>query len=458
MSEHQRATREQRSPQRTPEQSALEFSKSSQGQPLEPELRAALEPRFNHDFSQVRVYADSDADSLARQHEARAMTLGQDIYFQRGAYQPQSELGVSLIAHELAHTVQQSTVEPKNRQQRGTSAFPTQTTQPGDATETEARAAGKAALQGQPVNLSASSGTAVVARETPEEAESGKSIFERLGSYADLAESISHGRAEMEFGKTVTDVGRLEKLMEGEETMGKFGDVFNVYKGGEGLYNGFSSMYHDGLNVNNGLDATKGALDTVTGYAGLMGNGPLKGGAGMVSASIDVGRGLHKAISSRDVGEATEGAYQAVEGIGSGVSSFGDATKNPFLMAGGRAFNAGMAIGKPLVAATDRHAVNANLFQDEYGEATTGSHAAGNTGRAVQDYLHSTWMPDVVGDVAGGVTAIGAGIGNAAYSGVHAVGSGIYGGAVKAKDYIADNVTLDPDEIDWGRTFSPWDW
>lgn len=249
-----------------------------------------------------------------------------------------------------------------------------------------------------------------------------------LSQGADLGESVPYALAGREFMKDITDVRQLERLLDGSKTSSSYGDVFNVYKGGSELYGGVSSMFANGVTTDNVLDTSKGALDTTAGYAGLLGNSPLKGYAGMASGGIDIYRGLDKAISSSDVGDASAGANQLVEGIGSTISSYGDKTGNPFLMGGGRALNAGMAIGKPLVAATDRHAVNADLYHDEYGDATTGSHRAGMVGRDVQDYLHSTWVPNVVGDVTGGVAAIGTGIGASAVSGVHAVGEALFGG------------------------------
>ncbi len=77
------------------------------GQPLETGVRDLLEPRFNHDFGQVRVYADTHAHDLAQSLEARAFTHGQDMFFSAGAYRPETPSGLGLIAHELTHTIQQ---------------------------------------------------------------------------------------------------------------------------------------------------------------------------------------------------------------------------------------------------------------------------------------------------------------------------------------------------------------
>ncbi len=80
----------------------------SPGRPLEPTLRATMESRFGHDFSRVRVHADGLADASAEVVRARAYTLGSHIAFARGAYDPATDAGTRLVAHELAHVVQQS--------------------------------------------------------------------------------------------------------------------------------------------------------------------------------------------------------------------------------------------------------------------------------------------------------------------------------------------------------------
>jgi hypothetical protein len=69
--------------------------------------RAFFEPRFGHDFGAVRVHADPDAAALARALNARAFTLGPKIVFGPGEFAPGSAAGRSLMAHELAHVVQQ---------------------------------------------------------------------------------------------------------------------------------------------------------------------------------------------------------------------------------------------------------------------------------------------------------------------------------------------------------------
>jgi len=83
------------------------------------------------DVSDVRVHTDDTADRLNRSVSARAFATGSDVYFAKGEYSPGSADGDKLIAHELAHVVQQ----------RGASTSgPLTVSQPGDAIEREADA------------------------------------------------------------------------------------------------------------------------------------------------------------------------------------------------------------------------------------------------------------------------------------------------------------------------------
>jgi len=79
----------------------------SSGTPLDAATRNFMESRFNHDFSRVRVHADATAAESARQVNARAYTIGSRIVFGGGQYAPATITGRRLLAHELAHTVQQ---------------------------------------------------------------------------------------------------------------------------------------------------------------------------------------------------------------------------------------------------------------------------------------------------------------------------------------------------------------
>jgi hypothetical protein len=80
----------------------------SPGQPLDAQTRALMEPRFGHDFSRVRVHTDAHAAESARAVGAIAYTVGHHIVFDAGEHAPVTVSGRRLLAHELAHVVQQA--------------------------------------------------------------------------------------------------------------------------------------------------------------------------------------------------------------------------------------------------------------------------------------------------------------------------------------------------------------
>lgn len=90
----------------------------SPGQSLDPEVRAFMEPRFRQDFSQVRVHSDAIAEQSARDVNASAFTVGRHIVFGAGSLAPGTGEGRRLIAHELAHVVQQTSASAELALQR----------------------------------------------------------------------------------------------------------------------------------------------------------------------------------------------------------------------------------------------------------------------------------------------------------------------------------------------------
>ncbi len=77
------------------------------GAPLPDDVRGPLEEGFGADLGAVRVHRGPAAAGLARDLAARAVTVGDDVAFAAGAYRPESATGLALLAHEVAHTLQQ---------------------------------------------------------------------------------------------------------------------------------------------------------------------------------------------------------------------------------------------------------------------------------------------------------------------------------------------------------------
>ena len=80
------------------------------GEPLDSRTQSFMQSRFGYDFSPVRVHTGGVATESARAVNARAYTVGQDVVFGSGQFAPQTRDGRKLLAHELAHVVQQSRI------------------------------------------------------------------------------------------------------------------------------------------------------------------------------------------------------------------------------------------------------------------------------------------------------------------------------------------------------------
>ena len=130
-----------------PPDEALASARKSTGSPLPGAVADWLHEASGHDVSSVRVHDGPNAHRAARDLGARAFTTGSDIYFARGTYQPDTEPGRRLIAHEVAHTVQQ----------RGAATglqAKLEVSEPGDAAELEADAFADAVVRGFAAPLS----------------------------------------------------------------------------------------------------------------------------------------------------------------------------------------------------------------------------------------------------------------------------------------------------------------
>ena len=81
---------------------------SGGGSPLPADTRAGMESAFGTSFGHVRVHTDDTASKSAEAVGAHAYTVGSDVVFRSGQYNPSTPTGQRTIAHELAHVVQQS--------------------------------------------------------------------------------------------------------------------------------------------------------------------------------------------------------------------------------------------------------------------------------------------------------------------------------------------------------------
>lgn len=77
------------------------------GAALPPSLRRFMESQFGVDLAHARLHTGEHGEAKARHHTAAAVTQGRDVFFARGQFRPDTLEGRGLIAHELAHTLQQ---------------------------------------------------------------------------------------------------------------------------------------------------------------------------------------------------------------------------------------------------------------------------------------------------------------------------------------------------------------
>ncbi len=89
-----------------PDLEARLAQEQGRGEMLEEGLRTKMESALGADLSAVRIHRDGTADALSRGLNARAFTLGRDIYFAAGEYAPETETGQHTLAHELTHVLQ----------------------------------------------------------------------------------------------------------------------------------------------------------------------------------------------------------------------------------------------------------------------------------------------------------------------------------------------------------------
>ncbi|NRD44902.1 eCIS core domain-containing protein, partial [Corallococcus exiguus] len=121
----------------------------SGGSPLGPSTRSRMEGAFGRPFDGVRVHTDARASGFAAQHQAEAVTTGQDIAFGTSKYRPGTEGGDRLLAHELTHVVQQGTSA------RGAPQAKSEVSTPNEPAEMQADAAASRVMSGQPAGVTA---------------------------------------------------------------------------------------------------------------------------------------------------------------------------------------------------------------------------------------------------------------------------------------------------------------
>jgi hypothetical protein len=161
------------------------------GAALDEATRLRLERGFRTDLSAIRIHADGTADRLARALRTDAFAAGAHLFFRAGAYRPRTDNGLRLLAHEVAHAVQQ------------------QTAAVGPGAEAEAEAAAVSILAGEPVRLAVRPGAL---RDEPARAIQRHESFEHR-SLGDVPTEDIHTLA------LRTDQAKIEEIIERETSL-----------------------------------------------------------------------------------------------------------------------------------------------------------------------------------------------------------------------------------------------
>jgi hypothetical protein len=120
---------------------AVDRAASSIGEPLPDAVRVHFESSLGADLSEVRIHAGSQSAEAADAVSAQAYTVGQDIHFGAGRFAPAESSGLHLLAHEVAHTLQQ-------KSSTGTPGSKLEVSKPDDPSEIEAEQAANAIVSG----------------------------------------------------------------------------------------------------------------------------------------------------------------------------------------------------------------------------------------------------------------------------------------------------------------------
>ncbi len=148
---------------------------NSGGQPLASDVRTEMESRLGHDFGDVRVHTDGAAHHSAKSVSAHAYTVGPNVVFQRDMYDPSSNAGKTMLAHELTHVVQQRAGAVDGTPAAGG----IKVSDPSDRFEREASANAERVMSSPTPapTVAAAAGAAVQREEAPEDEEAVQGMF-----------------------------------------------------------------------------------------------------------------------------------------------------------------------------------------------------------------------------------------------------------------------------------------
>lgn len=222
------------------ESRALELVGRDQGEALDPRVRAVVDPAFGHSFADVRVHAGPDASSTAEAVSAEAYTIGRDIVFNAGLYPPATLGGHRVLAHELAHVVQNESADSSGGRNQIV-PLRSGTADPAEAEASRAAGAvvtgGRAAIRSAPGALIAAAppGTATATAPAPS---GGQEQDEEKNKLRDVVQGTPDSGERAAWSKQAiaqpTRAGSNERSMTGDLTSFSLGDEVRL-RGGDDL-------------------------------------------------------------------------------------------------------------------------------------------------------------------------------------------------------------------------------
>lgn len=254
-------TRERDLRSRTSSSSRVEAP--SEGEALPSTVAHSASSKFAYSFEDVRVHADAEGDRVARAHEARAVTVGNDLFFRAGAYAPESAFGARVLGHELAHVVQQmpnaTACDGASAASDGDSAARDEETPNAESAEAEANAAAAALLGGAKPSVQSGSVAPGTPQAWPWDDEpsasagsapaSGGSLWDSVGSLASGAWDATKGAAGAVYDgyQKSTNFTALQKgdAKAADEAKGQVGEGF-IRGGINGLIDDWTNMSNKG--------------------------------------------------------------------------------------------------------------------------------------------------------------------------------------------------------------------
>ena len=317
------------------DQPIVRHATGSGGLALDPQIQSQMGARFGHDFSQVRVHTDSQAADGAQSLNANAFAYGSDIVFDEGRYQPDTQDGQRLIAHELTHVVQQSLAPVSTDSQLSRES---------DSSEREADSIADGALDGGAVQVQESPDS-LWARDENDKPFWDSPIFKGLVTGAGLIPGPAGGVAKM-LGHPFGVARGMEDATSGSPVQAglDFAGAAAGLAGGMAQIGGFSMLGTGGLGgaaaaIGEGGIGTLGTVGGLGAGAGatlpasaVLGGAGLEGVAALGPAAAVVGAGLGGVAAGTLLANHTEVGQDSADVVG-GIDSLltGDGERSAML-------------------------------------------------------------------------------------------------------------------------------